>query len=470
MKNYLNQVFLLTLLVATLLAILSFFSEELTIAGFTLRKMDLFSAIRTSETTAPALPHPVQTSTDTISIDTTQAISPDTLPAYIPPPPPPSDSVQFGANFEDYTLSWPNGLQSFWQAIDSIRHGRTVRVAFFGDSFVEGDILIGDLRDSLQSVWGGAGVGFVPVTSEVAQFKRSLKHTYRGWKTQSIVKKSGQHPPFGINGFVYEPQPGATMRYEGADYFRHTRTWQELQLFYTATRPVDFVRELSGLPAATETLAATIEGKIGVWRWQSGQPDLRSAIFQFPDAEPLLLYGASLQSGSGIYIDNFSVRGNTGGKLRQISPAMMHEFQHLLRYDLVVVQLGLNAVTRTLDNIKWYRNELDQTFTHLRACFPNTPILLIGVPDRADNMDGELRTLPSVPAIVAMQRSLARQHRFLFYDIYRGMGGPGSMVTFANHRPAWANRDYTHLTHEGGKHVGRMLAQLLIKEKNKTVN
>ena len=37
-----------------------------------------------------------------------------------------------------------------------------VRVAFMGDSFVEGDILTADLRELLQDTFSGGGVGFVP--------------------------------------------------------------------------------------------------------------------------------------------------------------------------------------------------------------------------------------------------------------------------------------------------------------------
>ena len=40
--------------------------------------------------------------------------------------------------------------------------GEPVRIAFMGDSFVEGDILTADLRESLQETFGGGGVGFVP--------------------------------------------------------------------------------------------------------------------------------------------------------------------------------------------------------------------------------------------------------------------------------------------------------------------
>jgi len=106
---------------------------------------------------------------------------------------------------------------------------------------------------------------------------------------------------------------------------------------------------------------------------------------------------------------------------------------------------------------------LDQTYAHLRKCFPGKLILTVSVADRAGKINGELATYPSVPAITAMQRELARKHGFLFFDLFQGMGGPGAMIEFAeNRKPALANRDYTHLTHEGGRALGYLFAQLLL--------
>ncbi len=466
MKNYIGQTFWITISVLGLLLLLTFTTREGNIAGWPWRKIDILSAIRPTATAVAADSLFLADSTDIASsIDTVAQPAGDSVAA-LPPPLPPADSSVFGQMFEDYS---PNqrALNRFFAALDSAKTAqRTVRVAFLGDSFVEGDILLGDLRDTLQSLWGGEGVGFVPITSEVARFKRTLVHKYDHWQTHSIVKKGPAAPPLGINGFCYRAKEGAFFRYDGADYFRHTRRWSQVRLFYTTPRPVPMICQIEGMPPEETELPASRGGQVAEWQKRSPQPDIRAFAARFPSpGDSLVLYGVTLESGPGFYVDNFSVRGNTGGKLRQISPAMVHRFNTLQRYDLVVVQLGLNAVTPSLDNIKWYRHELDQTFAHLRLCFPSQPILVVGVPDRAGKVDTEIATLISVPYIVRMQRDLARKYGFLFYDIFRGMGGPGTMVAYANHRPALANKDYTHLTHEGGKKVGRMMAKIFLDER-----
>jgi len=459
MKNYLGQSLGLVLLVLLLLTGLSLLPENMVVDGISIRKMDIFSDVRIpgKETVpdADSLAIPA----DTVSVARADE---DTLAIR------PVDAALWGQVLEDYTPE-QQGLTRFFAAIDSIRsHKRTVRVAFFGDSFVEGDILIGDLRDTLQTLWGGTGVGYVPITSEVARFKRTLVHRYEKWDTYSITKNHQSRQPFGINGFVYRPKQQAFVHYEGADYFRHTSRWGRIRLFYKADTSAAFVRQNADMPPQIDTLSAT-GNLLGTWTWAPPQGAIRAFAFRFdePDSN-LILYGASLESGPGFYIDNFSIRGNTGGRLKLIEPALARQFDAVQQYDLVVVQLGLNAVTDKMDNLGWYESELDQTFRHLRKCFPGKPILIISVADRAGKVDGEIATLPSVPAIASMQRRLALKHGFLFYDLFHGMGGPGAMIVFAEKsHPALANRDYTHLTHEGGKMLGYKFAKLFLDEKKK---
>jgi len=458
MKSYLSQTLVLTVLVLLLLTGLSLLPEGLAIDDFPLRKMDIFADIRAPKplpyTTTDSLPTTIpDTSAPTTGLDS--------LGHFLP-----VDSALWGHIIEDYTPQ-QQGLARFFAAIDSIRtHGRTVRMAFFGDSFVEGDILLGDLRDTLQTLWGGAGVGYVPITSEVARFKRTLVHRYENWATFSIVKNHQSGQPFGINGFVYRPKPQAFVHYEGADYFHHTSHWGHFRLFYRADTTAPFVWQNAEGTPQTDTLPGT-NGQLGTWDWQPATSAIRAFALRFdePDSN-LLLYGATLENGPGFYLDNFSVRGSTGGRLKLIEPALAHQFDAVQQYDLVVVQLGLNAVTEKNNNLQWYRAELDQTFAHLRKCFPDKLILIVSVADRAGKVDGELATMPSAPAIAAMQRDLTRRHGFLFYDLFHGMGGPGAMIDFAEkRRPALANRDYTHLTHEGGKVLGHQLAGLLLEAK-----
>ena len=465
MKNYIGQALGLSALVLSFLLILSAVSKETTIAGFTLRKMDILSDIREKNAEIPAFDTLSVLPLDTFAYPAT--VSGDSLLAQAQIPMPEVSAQIFGQQIEDYTFN-SEGLTRFFTAVDSIKkQNAKVRVAFFGDSFVEGDILLGDLRDTLQSVWGGGGVGFVPITSEIARFRRSFSQEFKGFRNVSMLQPEGRNAPLGINGYVYMGEPEAKIHYKGTSQYalKHTAYWEDVRLFYKASEGVRFVWQTEGNNPNEASLPAT---KNLLSAWSHSEPNITAFAARFPNTDGLLLYGASLEDGPGIYFDNFSVRGNSGGKLCHIKPEMMRAFDQYQQYDLVVLQFGLNAVTNTLTNIKWYKAELEKTFAHIRTCFPNTPILVMSVPDRGGKVDGELATMISVPYIVQMQRDLARKYGFLFYDLFRGMGGDGTMVRLSMAtRPALVNKDYTHLTHEGGRMEGLRLAQMFLREREK---
>lgn len=62
---------------------------------------------------------------------------------------------------------------------------RPVRIAYFGDSFIEADIFTADLREMLQQEFGGCGVGYVPVTSSISGYRPTVRHTFWGWSSHS---------------------------------------------------------------------------------------------------------------------------------------------------------------------------------------------------------------------------------------------------------------------------------------------
>lgn len=467
MKNHLDQSLGFSVLLLFMLLGLSLVPESTSLGDFSLRKMDILSDVRAN--TAPhasGSENPIDTlvygAEDSLELAGADTLTQDSI---VIGPFPPKDSSLFGEIIEDYSFD-QSGLSRLFGAVDSIKYGRNVRIAWYGDSFVEGDILIGDLRDTLQSLWGGGGVGFVPITSEVAQFKRSIKHQFKNWSTFSIVKKSEKKPALGLNGFAYQPKLDASITYEGEKYFKHTKAWTAIRLFFTAGNPSAFEWQVQDKAPRFDQLRPKKTG-LNTWQWAGNYPGCTYLNMKFAADSNLTLYGASLESGPGVYIDNFSVRGNSGGPLKQLSPAFIQQFDAVQQYDLIVLQVGLNAVTNNLTNIRWYQAELERTFKHLRACFPNKQILIVSVGDRGGKIGTELATMVSVPYIVAMQRDLARRHGFLFYDLFKGMGGPGTMIRFSMHHPRLANTDYTHLTHEGGRVLGLLFARVLQAEQGR---
>ena len=110
---------------------------------------------------------------------------PDSL---LPPPPKVKpafvDTCRAGMTcIEDYSDSTMRGMTRFYQALDELAKApRPVRIAYFGDSFIEADILTADLREMLQQKYGGCGVGFVTITSMTSGFRPTVRHSFSGWQ------------------------------------------------------------------------------------------------------------------------------------------------------------------------------------------------------------------------------------------------------------------------------------------------
>lgn len=466
MKNYLGQTLGLTVLVVALLFALSLWRTPGQALGLALKPMDIFAAVRRDVPATPeSLPYlPAAGDTAWIGDSTlmppevSDTVAGDALFAVAPP----VDTGYFGRIIEDYT---PDrlGLAAFFSVIDSIgSHQRSVRIAFFGDSFVEGDLVLGDLRDTLQGIWGGQGVGFLPITEVSPGFRRTGNMQFDGWKTYSIVQKEPARMPFGINGYVYVPSGEATFHFAGSKWYRNTRQWSTVRLLYQTPAQRQVYYRTNGAAEYSLPLPGT-GGRVGQALLQ--QPGMYDVRLRFPETDSLWVYGISLEDGPGIYVDNFSVRGNSGIGLRRISVETARRFDALLHYDLVIVQFGLNAATAywTPAKLEWYRKELQRTYAHLRACFPGRPIMVFSIGDRAGKVNGELMTMPSVISIAGMQRDLARENGFLYFDLFHAMGGPGAMVRLAAMEPPEASKDFTHLSHAGGRRVGRRIAQVLIE-------
>ena len=161
-KNFLPHTALLACLVLAALLLMHFLPRW-EVDGHRLRRVDLLADVR------PLPPVPA-----------------DTAPPLLPPPiPVVADTCPPGMTcIEDYGDSTGRGMATFYQALDEASR-RPVRIAWFGDSFVEGDILTADLRARLQERFGGCGVGYVNVTSPITYFRRTVYHTFGGWESHS---------------------------------------------------------------------------------------------------------------------------------------------------------------------------------------------------------------------------------------------------------------------------------------------
>lgn len=383
--------------------------------------------------------------------------------------PPSQGEAVDGTSILDYSQGRAGGMYHFYQALASVRSlGRPVRVAYYGDSFIEGDIFTADLRELLQDQFGGNGVGWVDCASQVNGFRTTVTHNYSGIHEYEVVKRPFSASNQGIAQRYFTANDGARMTYKGTRAKKHLSQWD---------RAIFYLRTGGGL-----TLRTTLNGDTTVVDTVAGSQNLqaivRTAGFDPKDSlqrarsmtsvsyqvtgigSGTLLYGVALEPVVGVVVDNFSMRGSAGYTLSQIPAATLGQFAVQRPYDLIVVHYGLNVANSRQGNYSGYTKQMGQAIDHLHQAYPQASILVVSMPDRDQRTDAGLRTMRGVEQLVAYQQIMASDHAVSFFNLFQAMGGRESMKSLVDR--GLANKDYTHINFRGGKYLARLLFDALM--------
>ena len=349
----------------------------------------------------------------------------------------------------------------FERLVEKLASGEDVRIAFMGDSFVEGDILTSDLRSELQQSFGGRGVDFVPCDIPFATARRSVKRSASGWSSYGVMKPKSAPESlrdlFFISGYISEGKAGAKVRWQSTDIFPTIDSCSRARILLVS-------RDTSRVVV---TLNDTLSHEVEI----AGDERLREIYIEAPYKSlsmrvaegKVVCYGASLEGDGGVAVDNFSVRSNNGHAIFGTGAQINRQAHDMLSYDLVVLQYGLNIMMPGQRNFSKYRDQLRDMIAYTERCFPNAAILVLGVSDRwiKDEETGRFKPIGSVDALTRHQRAAADSSRVAFWNTSEAMADLGGMPAFV--RNGWAAGDYTHLNYAGGRRIAESLARSIRK-------
>ena len=349
-------------------------------------------------------------------------------------------------------------LSFFFESLRESKY-KPVRVAFFGDSFIEGDILCAPFRDTLQHLFGGSGVGYMPITSEVTKFRTSIQHEFAHWNTFSIVGQKKDRAPLGLPGYCFVPADGNEVIYKPVG-----KNFVTTKLFYESEKYSTIRFSLNESPSETNDL----EPAEKLQQYQLPGFGFHTVRISFPSVDNLRLYGVALEDSVGLSVDNFSMRSNPGMGLLLIGRERLKQFDSLRNYKLVVLQYGLNVISENdSTGYLWYVDKMVGLVKRLKENFPKCGFLLLSVGDRCSNQNGRITTMPDVKVMRDIQRRIAQKSGIAFWDMFVAMGGENSIKKYTEAQPPLAAKDYTHLTFRGGRKIAKKLADALLNEKTK---
>ena len=469
-KDFTHRSWLATAALIAVLAAVSFIPPQ-SIGSVKLRRANILSDVLVFDDAAAAEPaaEPVLFDEEDFHIDleaVAERIEADTAPRetqatyrwIIPrdslrgprPEPDPARLTATPVPIEDYSDS--GRIRAFCDTLLNAR--RPVRIAFLGDSFVEGDILTADLREQLQTAFGerpGGGAGFAPMASPLTAFRRTIKTQSKGWTTYNIMQRKAApenlRNHFYISGWVSQPAAGASTRWENTDYRKLLDSCDGARIFFLSPRDSRVEVTLND----AQRREFDIAGDDAVRQIAVSAPRVRSLAFKvLSGAEDFVGYGAVFES-RGVVVDNYSVRSNNGQAMFWTNPSVNAQINAMLGYDLVVLQYGLNIMQPGVKNYTNYAGQIEKMIAYVRQCFPGAAVLVLGVSDRSVKTDAGFEPMDAIPHMLDCQRRAARNTGAAFWPTCDAMRALGGMEQFVKN--GWAGKDYTHINYAGGRRV-----------------
>ncbi len=372
---------------------------------------------------------------------------------------------------ENYTGA--ENLSSFFKKLKELKSGlrKKVRIAYFGDSTTEGDLIVANLREKLQKIFGGHGVGFVSIAPSGVALRKSIKHKYsKNWQIISYFRKF-KNPEFeyGING-EYASTTEFNDDWSNNVTFSSPNGNFDSIYFYFGNGGENPAPDLRLVYNDNDTVPITPEAISKINRLSIGKANTTKIELAFNFSAPFPVYGLSFESENGILVDNLAKRSDSGSHFGRINKDVLQAFQELLGYDLIILHYGANVLSDKVINYGHYEQILKNTVRHFQSAMGDIPVIIIGTTDRVSKIEGIEQTTPAVYGLLKAQKRAAATTKSPFIDLFIAMGGEGSMIEWTKSVPPKAAPDFVHFSGYGANIISGIVFDYLSKNYNKIMN
>jgi lysophospholipase L1-like esterase len=423
-QNQVRQPLIIVFAVTLLLSILSFVQTS-KIFPASIKQIDLFADLKNTKKDSAAKKETKKIATKKISKN---------------------NIAKNDLAIQDYNTDDEKSFTHFTTVLQNAKN-KKVRIAYFGDSFIESDLITNELRQLLQKKYGGNGVGFVPMECINSEMRKSVvQSTSKNWvvtenasKLLKIFKANNSYSKYSLQS----PYKNCTTA----------------NLFYQASENSSIIVDADSI-STTINLAATnnmlVAEKINTGTFSTLKISVNSSAANY--------VGVSFEDSVGVYVDNFSTRGSNGTHLQKIDTTTLQQFNTIQQYDLIVLHFGINVLNNT-QQFDWYKRGMQKTVQFLHNQLPNATILIISTSDKATKINGLYETDKGVPMLVDIQNEIAENNGIAFWNLYENMGGQNSMLQWVEGSPSLAYKDYTHINFKGADKVANLLYSHIINYK-----
>lgn len=367
-----------------------------------------------------------------------------------------SSSTRFYMPDDDVTY-----LDPFFDALLSAR-SKPMRIMYYGDSQLECDRITDALREHFQSEFGGNGAGLMPAvqtisttTAHVATWPDLPRYVGFG-----AADSRASHRRYGPLSQMATVNGNATFSLSaiGGKSFPHCSSFRKVSIL--ASGEGTLTLRVGESEYEMNPGDSIFEGSLHVFSKTLPSAVSKATLSAHGRME---VYGIMLDGGTGVSVDNIAMRGSSGTHFTSLDQSSMAPFFRQQNVSLIMLQYGGNSVPYLKGGkaISNYKKQIMSQIAYLQRISPRSRIIFVGPADMATTSgEGEslsLHTYQQLPQVVDSLRAAALESGAAFWDMFRVMGGRGSMVKWVNARPQLAGEDYIHFTPRGARHISNLL-------------
>lgn len=372
----------------------------------------------------------------------------------------PDDEPKPPTSIED-----PSGraLDAFFRALERVEAreaGAMVRVSFWGDSNVAGDLVTAVLRRKLQDRYGDGGHGFVLLANPTPYYFHNdvWRQASNAWAISRIPGPLAADGLYGLGGVSFRArEPGAFARIGTAKKGSYGRK--------VASLSVDYLAHPKG-----GGLELRVDGEVRqVIETGAEQTEARIATVEVPDgphefeiktlARDVRVFGVWLERpGPAVVVDALGVTSAKVRYLSRIEPAHFTQQLQARNPELFVLNFGVNESREgeRQFGIEEYESTMKDVLVFMRKALPDSSCLLVSPNDIAwKTPNGDRLSLGFVSKLASSQRKVAAEVGCAYWDMYLAMGGSGSMGRWVER--GLAKPDMLHPTAAGANLLGTWL-------------
>lgn len=380
-------------------------------------------------------------------------------------------------------LQYPNGdktiLYPLFAALETSGSGdKPVHIMHYGDSQIEGDRMTSVIRNELQSRFGGSGPGLLPVVPAVPPFSVTLEQSENWTRFTGFGTKNPaiQHNRYGLMisyaRFAWlgpvkdstDEKIGWVKVLPNSGGYARNRNYTRARFLYGYNNlPVTAQVFADGALLITDTLRPQQTSGSVTWTLPSSPAEM-TVILRGADSPDC--YGMSLETPTGICVDNIAMRGNSGTHFGTVDGSMLARQYTDLNVKLFILQYGGNVVPY-IDGPKEtasYGNNFKNQIELLKRLNPGAAVIVIGPADMSIKENEQFVTHPHLEPVRDALKQAAFDAGAAYFDLYTVMGGRNSMPAWVNANPPLAAPDYIHYSPAGAKKVAEAFIKSLMED------